>query len=209
MSNIRFTENLTGKRILQYISSELKTEVFRKVIHLFAAFVPLLAGINLFITQILLAAVVVVYCWSEYMRIKGKRVILISGITMRAARTRDKDGFVGGPVTMAVGTMLALILFPLPAASIAIYALAFGDSAASLGGKTFGRVKLPGFRGKTLEGSLSCFSVVFAVTLVITSDLYVSLLIAGISTVLELVPIKDLDNLMIPLGTGLAAAFLL
>ena len=58
---------------------------------------------------------------------------VVSGLTVAAARPGDA-GFVLGPATLGLGAMLALLLYPLPASAIAIYALAFGDAAASVVG---------------------------------------------------------------------------
>ena len=188
---------------------EITTELFRKSIHMLVAFVPALASINIELTQFFLAAAVIIYSVCELMRLNGRQVLLISGITAAASRERDKGQLVLGPITLAVGAMLALMLYPLKAAEIAIYALAFGDSAASIVGKFFGRIVIPGFGKKTLEGALSCFSVVFIVTLVISRNVSGAFLIAAVTTLIELIPVKDLDNLLIPVGAGLAAVIFL
>ncbi|MDC7126343.1 MAG: phosphatidate cytidylyltransferase [Spirochaetales bacterium] len=191
-------------------SSEIRTELFRKCIHLMVAFVPLAASVNLFATKSFLVAAIVVYSVCEAMRLNGRRVLLISGITDAASRTRDKGHFVLGPVALAVGTLLALMLYPSTAAAVGIYALAFGDSAASIVGKFFGRIKYPEILGKkTLEGTLACFVAVFIVTFAIGADIKAAFIIAAIAAVTELVPIKDLDNLLIPVFTGMVAMLLL
>ncbi|MBI9107275.1 MAG: phosphatidate cytidylyltransferase [Spirochaetales bacterium] len=189
--------------------SEIKTELFRKSIHVLVAFVPALATINIEITQLALALAVVLYSTSELMRLNGRQVLLISGITAAASRERDKGHMVLGPVTLAVGAMLALMLYPLKAAEIAIYALAFGDSAASIVGTLFGKIVIPGFGKKTLEGTLACFAAVFIVTFSITQNISAAFIIASAAALIELIPIKDLDNLLIPVGTGLVAVLIL
>jgi dolichol kinase len=45
--------------------------------------------------------------------------------------------------------MLSLLLYPDPAASIAIYALAFGDGLASLVGKLVGRIRPASLWGRS------------------------------------------------------------
>lgn len=188
---------------------EITTELFRKSIHVLVAFVPALASINIQYTQIFLASAVIAYTLSELMRQNGRQVALISNITAAAARERDRGHIVLGPITLAIGAMLALMLYPLKAAEIAIYALAFGDSAASLVGKLFGRIVLPGFGKKTLEGTLACFAAVFAVSMLISRNLLGSLVVAAAATLIELIPIRDIDNLLIPVGTGLVASMIL
>lgn len=53
--------------------------------------------------------------------------------------------------------LLLLSLMPLPLGIIAVAVLGFGDPAAALVGRKFGRIKVPGNR--TLEGSLTFFAV--------------------------------------------------
>lgn len=205
MSDSRLLSTAVKPKNIQISYNEVRTEIFRKGIHMMVALVPAAASLNLFITLMMLASTVIIYSVCETYRLNGRAVLVISGITAAAARKRDQGGFVFGPVTLAVGTMLALMLYPSTAAAVAIYALAFGDSAASLVGKLFGKIRLPGFGKKTLEGTLACGSAVFISTLAVTSDISAAMTVAVSAAVIELVPIKDLDNLLIPVGTGLVA----
>lgn len=200
---------MSDSRAANISYGEIKTELFRKSIHIMVALVPAFASINIYITESFLAASIIVYSVCETMRMQGRQIVLVSGITAAASRKRDAGHFVLGPVTLAVGALLALMLYPSTAAAVAIYALAFGDSVASIVGKFFGSIRLRGFGSKTLEGSLACFGAVYVSTLVVTADVKTSLLIALTATLIELVPVKDLDNLLIPVGTGLAAVFLI
>ena len=209
MSDSRLVSATAKTKSIKIAYEEIRTELFRKAIHMMVALVPAAAAVNVFVTLLLLGSAVIIYSICETYRLNGRAVAVISGITVAAARKRDGGGFVFGPVTLAVGAMLALMLYPSAEAAIAIYALAFGDSAASLVGKIFGRISLPGFNGKTLEGSLACMAAVFISTYAITDNLSASVSVAVSATVIELVPIKDLDNLLIPVGTGLTALIVL
>lgn len=182
---------------------EIRKELFRKGIHLFIAFVPPLASINLFATFILLGCGTLVYSVSELLRYRGIRVPIISAVTEYAARERDKGKIVLGPATLGLGAMAALFFYPDPAASLAIYALAFGDGLSSVFGKLFGSVKIPYCNGKTYVGSLSCFIAVFFFSLILVKSPGLALVTAVSATILEAIPLKDLDNIIIPLGTGL------
>ncbi len=190
------------------IGEELQKELFRKSIHVLIALVPLLASINIGVTLALLGSGTLVYTYTEMLRLSGRRVVLISRITMLAMRDRDQGHFVLGPVTLGIGAMIALLLYPEPAASIAIYSLAFGDSIASIVGKLLGRVRIPLAGGKTLAGSIACFFVVYFITNRITGNPIDSVLIALIATLLELFGSRDLDNIVLPMGTGFAASLL-
>jgi dolichol kinase len=101
--------------------------------------------------------------------------------------------------------MAALFFYPEPAAALAIYALAFGDSFSSVFGKLFGRIKIPFTGGKSVVGSIACFTAVFLITYLVVPEIKGALLIAGGAMVLEALPLKDLDNVIIPVGTGFFA----
>jgi dolichol kinase len=105
--------------------------------------------------------------------------------------------------------MLALLLYPSTAAAIAVYALAFGDGLASLAGKMFHTPRIPGTRGKTIAGSLACFAAVLLSCLRLTGSPWKALLLALAATALEMIPVRDFDNLILPVGTGFLATQLL
>jgi dolichol kinase len=182
----------------------------RKSLHVLIAFVPSLA--QLFgpaATMTLLAAGTLFYSVAEALRLSGMQVALVSRVTVLASRSHGSAGFELGPVTLGLGAMLSLFFYPASAAAIAIYALAFGDGFASLGGKLFGLTPMPELSGKTLEGSTICYVAVFLAAFAVTRDPGASVIIAAGATALEAIPSKDLDNILLPLGTGLIATALL
>ncbi|MFW5642414.1 MAG: diacylglycerol/polyprenol kinase family protein [Alkalispirochaeta sp.] len=196
---------LIQKRI-HTISRELTTELIRKSIHLSIALVPVVAGyIGTGPTLALLAAGTLLYAYAEVQRQHGVVVPIISRVTELASRQRDLNRFVLGPVTLGVGAMLALLLYPDPAASIAIYALAFGDGLASLFGKIFGRTRIPATGGKTFEGSVACAGAVAVATYAVVPIPGVVVAVTMGSTLLEMLPTGDADNLILPVGAGLIA----
>lgn len=184
---------------------EIRTEIIRKSIHLVLAIVPVLAHWNRAFTILLLFIGTIIYSYSEYMRFRGFEIPVLGKITRLAARKRDAGKFVKGPVTLGLGAIIALLLFPEPAASIAIYALAFGDGLSSLVGKSFGTLRIPFSGGKSLEGSLSCFIATMCCAWALTNNAPHAALVALVATAIELVPAKDIDNLLIPVVTGFAA----
>lgn len=189
---------------------EIRIEMLRKSIHLLIALVPSLAFlIGVFPTTLILAAGVLFYATCETLRMYGKEVPVVSAVTSLAARKRDAGKFVLGPITLGLGAMLSLILYPEPAASIAIYALAFGDGLSSLVGKLFGTIRLPFTGGKSLEGSLTCFTAVFVSAYALSGKALPSAAVALIATLTEACPLKDFDNIILPLVTGCAALLLL
>ena len=199
----------TGSRLsLSFIPTWLRGELVRKSLHMLIAFVPSIAATAGVPTAlILLSFGTLVFAVAEYLRLNGHTVAIITPLTVIASRGRDQDRFVLGPVTLAVGAMLALLLYPSTAAALAVYALAFGDGIASLFGRAFGQTKI--IAGKTVEGSLACFAAVWFVTLLVTGRIEIAMAITVVATVLEALPTDDLDNIILPAGVGLVAMVLL
>jgi phytol kinase len=187
----------------------LQGELIRKILHLLIALVPLLASYDLEATVALLAGGTLFYVFAEKMRTTGRTVFIVSDLTVIASRESDRGRFVLGPVTLGVGALLALLLYPSTAAALAIYALAFGDGLASLAGKLLRTPRIPLTRGKTLAGSLACFLAVLLSSMRLTGNPLKALVIAAIATALEMIPVRDFDNLILPVGVGFAASLLL
>ncbi|MDR0629223.1 MAG: phosphatidate cytidylyltransferase [Treponema sp.] len=162
-----------------------------------------MAAISRPFTMILLMMGTLVYTYMEIARLSGVEIPFISSLTNMASRSRDRGHFVLGPVTLGIGSSLALLLYPDPAASIGIYALAFGDGFASLVGKMFGRFRPAFLLGKSIEGSAACFTAVFFTSYQVSYDYKTALLAAVSTTVVEALPLNDYDNLVIPLVVGL------
>jgi dolichol kinase len=82
----------------------------------------------------------------------------------------------------------------------AIGCLAFGDAAAALVGKAFGRTKILGGH-KSLEGSLACFAACFATMIGVGARPGASLAAALAATAVELLPTTGFfnDNLWMPI----------
>lgn len=189
---------IRGIDIRKY-ANDIAKEFFRKGIHICTAFVPLFLKFAYVPVLVLLSLVLCLYIICEIMRMKGKNVPIISAITQAAARKRDNNKFVLGPVTLALGVLITAIAFPLEYAKIGIYALAFGDGLASLAGKLLGHIKIPFTRGKTVVGSLTCFVAIFITTFICHKSCQLALIIAFVGMIIELFPLKDLDNLYIPI----------
>lgn len=190
-------------------AGELAIELTRKSIHLLIAFVPLLLSLSKPLTIVLLGGGIAAYCVFESLRMRGIRVPLVSELTARAARIRDAGRFVAGPITLGLGALASVLVFKPVPASIAIYILAFGDGFSSLVGKIAGRVRLPFTKGKSLEGSVTCFIVSFLSAYLVSRQALPSLAIALGATVTEALPTKDLDNIILPLAAGFIASLVL
>ena len=188
-------------------NSEFKTEILRKSIHFLIALSPSMASINRPLTVLFLLAGTLGYTFMEHLRLSGIKVPVISSITSMASRSRDAGHFVLGPVTLGLGALLALLLYPSPVASIAIYALAFGDGFASLVGKLFGKRRPSFLFGKSAEGSLACFTAVFISAYAVSGSIHIATVAAFTATLVEALPLDDYDNIAIPVTVGLAVQF--
>jgi dolichol kinase len=97
--------------------------------------------------------------------------------------------------------VLATALFfpPIPA-RVGIFALAFGDGCASLAGILWGRTPHPFAKGKTVSGSLACFTAIILSTFAVIHNAAASLVTALVGSVLESIPLGDWDNVVLPLA---------
>ena len=184
-------------------------ELFRKSIHICSSFVPLFLKLAYWPVIILLILAVILYTVSEILRSKNIELPVISKITEIAARKRDENHFVLGPVTLVLGILTAALLLPLDCARVGIFALAFGDGLASLMGKLFGKITIPGAHGKTAAGSLTCFFAVFVSTFCCCRNCFISLCVALCAMFIEILPLSDFDNLIIPPAIGMIYSILI
>ncbi|MBE6354065.1 phosphatidate cytidylyltransferase [Treponema sp.] len=206
---------MTIRRRLNGILSRQKIntitkEVFRKSIHLCSSFVPFFLSLAYRPVIVLLILAVIFYSVCEILRLKGYTIPLITEVTTAAARKRDENKFVKGPVTLCTGIILTALLFDSVSSTVGILALAFGDGLASLCGKLFGKVTIPFTQGKTVAGSLACFTAIFISCAAVCYYCGIegsgkALIIAGTGMLIEVMPLKDMDNIIIPIA--LAAVF--
>lgn len=187
---------------------EIKKEIFRKSIHLCGAFIPFFLKKDFWLIIILLLLVCVIYFISELLRLKNIRMPIVSHITIFASRKRDENKVSLGPITLVLGIVLASILLPLNYATAGIFALSFGDGFASLVGKIFGKIKISHTGGKTLEGSLACFFAVAISVSLLTKNILLGFLTGLFAMLIEILPLLDFDNLIIPVFTGFFLQFL-
>ncbi len=189
---------------------DIKKEVFRKSIHICSALIPFFLYRWRVQVLVALAVVVALYSVAELLRLKkGIQIPLVSSVTAAAARKRDENKFVLGPVTLSCGIILCALLWNSLPAAIGIYSLAFGDGLASLSGKLFGKVQIPLTQGKTAAGSLTCFAAIFIATFLACRKSSVAILVASAGMFIELLPLKDFDNILIPIVLGGVAQYLL
>lgn len=195
-------------------------EITRKSLHILICGVPFLAGVSEALILSLLIGGLAVYTISELYRLSGPDTVrilpmrLIGRTVLFTARRGEEQRFVFGPVTLALGAIATLLLFTEVPMSAGIYALAFGDTSATLVGRAFGTnqtdEEAAGLsRRKSLAGSLACLIVSGLSVYVVTGNLVVGLAGGFAAALCERVTIPDLDNLIIPLGTALIVSLMI
>jgi dolichol kinase len=151
--------------------------------------------------------------------------VVINAISFRFRLIRSMEG-----ERRNVGTILyplsiaALLLWSFgtaraPYAAAGVLAMTYGDAAASLVGRRFGRRHYRvGPQRRTLEGSLTMAVVSYLAILgallwmgveLDTAHLGAALLTALVATLLEAVSLYGFDNLLVPVGTALTLTWLL
>lgn len=183
----------------QWLSA--RHELFRKTIHIGAVLVPLMSAWSRDFALWLVGSVWVVFVLSELARIQGVAFPVISTITWRAMRAWESRGIAVGPILFGAGIWLTLRFFPPHAAAIGVLVLALGDTAASFVGRAFGETLLPHNPGKTVVGSLSLFAVGVIIA-IFYIPLPAALLVGGTAMLVESLPVRGLDNLLLPLSTA-------
>jgi dolichol kinase len=183
------------------ILPDIATEAVRKSLHFLIALAPAIARLSYPLAILALAAGVLAYSVMEGLRLSGVNVPLVSALTSMASRQRDAGRFALGPVTLGIGALLALLLFPFNAAVIGILALAFGDGFAGLFGK-LGKIRPAFLFGKSIEGSFACFAATFLSAFFVSKNVSLSLAAALAATAVEALPLENYDNIALPLAVG-------
>lgn len=173
----------------------------RKLIHVFAAVVPFMAGLAPALTLTSLCALVVVYTAAEWTRLNGKTFPLVGHITASCIRSEERRHFVLAPITLTLGVVISLIFFSYEVSVAVILILAFADSIAALVGRAWGTRRIPYNRSKSVQGSAAAFMVAYLCA-ALYFPVMVSAVAAIVSTLIESLPIGD-DNIAIPVGTGI------
>lgn len=183
-------------------SREFIFEFMRKSVHLVSIFIVLIYeffGKDAVLWVLMLFLVAVLFL--EYFRLeKDMKIPFFYRMYREHEATR-----LGGHIYFALGSIAVISLFDKEIAYAAVLMTTFGDMAAALIGKFYGKRRI--FKeifknDKSLEGSVSEFIIDLFVGLVIIGDPIVSLVMAFIATLTETAVNKIDDNLIIPIFSG-------
>ena len=200
---------MDGVTVVQTIAPaapRIRRELARKTFHVSSALLPLLVWMapRWMALAVLLpmAAVAVAVDWTR-LRFRTPRYWFLR-YTRRMLRHHERRRFAGATY-MAVAYAAAVVLFPKPIAVMAMLFNGFGDAAAALVGKRFGRHRTAW--GKSWEGFAAGLAVNLAVGLTISalsSELPALAAVAGgaAAAVLEFLDLPVDDNVRVTLGGG-------
>ena len=181
---------------------EFVFEIMRKSVHLISLFIVLIyefLGKETVLWVLMLFLVTVLFL--DYLRLEHSM-----RIPFFYTMYRDQEANrLGGHIYFALGAISAIALFSREIAYAAILMTTFGDMAAALIGKFYGKKRV--FKGifnnnKSIEGSVSEFIVDFLIGFLITGNPAVSLVMSFFATLTETAVNKIDDNLVIPIFSG-------
>lgn len=204
---IKLLPVIKGEKHAKFLPT--RRDLIRETIHASGIFIPFLVIIfSKPWVAIGITTLIAAYSISELMRIQGRNMPIVSSITRRAALQSELYEIALAPLYFAFGILLTLLIFPAPASNAAIAMFALGDSAASIIGPAISKKPLPYNRAKTLGGSMGGFFFAFLAGLIFLPP-WIALIGAAIAMTIEYLPLPINDNLMIPIGTGLALTFII
>jgi dolichol kinase len=170
-----------------------RDEIKRKVFHLLSLVYVFgywyLSEITIVCGLAIAISIVVLF---EYLRFKILKLNNFFKNNFKGFYRLEEADKISGLTGTLSGALLAIMIFPRRDMVFASFLyFVFGDSAAALVGKIFGRHKT--FTGKSLEGSLACLVVCFIVGFFIFNWQF-ALAGATIAAIVETVPWKIGDN---------------
>jgi len=186
----------------------LRDELVRKITHIlagvlgmaFALCIETTYGITT-LTQVLFVGLLLALV-SDYLRVEH-------GVKTNLVRFLLRNREVGRlhAVTYALlAVLVATIVFDRDITYASAATFFFGDAAAAICGRLWGRKKL--YHKKSYVGTGAMFVVSAAVAIPITSSLPVGLTIAAVATIIELLSEKIDDSILIILFSGVAGQLL-
>lgn len=183
-------------------SREFVLEILRKSVHMVSILIVLIYEFYgkeaiLWVLMLFLVTVLIL----DYFRVEHGIRIPFFYVMYRKS---ESDRF-GGHIFFALGAISVISLFSREIAYAAILMATFGDLAAALIGKFYGkrRVFKKLFKNdKSIEGSASEFIIDFLIGLLIIGNPIVSLVMAFLATLTETAVNKIDDNLIVPVFAG-------
>jgi dolichol kinase len=196
-------------RLVQPLASDHVTigqELARKSFHLTLFLVPLwyfsVPG-PLGLLGLIIATFAVVY--GDVLRIrdpKAKR--LFNRYFQSMIRGEEREDLLGSTYYI-LGAVVTVLLYDRFVAVTALLFLVFGDTAAALAGRRYGKRR---YWGKSLAGSAACFGCCVILGAAIFRAPWIAAAGAAAATIAEALPSSIDDNIRIPLVSGIVMQIL-
>lgn len=192
------------------MAPDMMDEIRRKAIHIMIIFVLIgyyIISINYGKPKAMLClvALLIVFFILEYLRLDlGIRMPFIEKLI------RPKEQFrVYGVIYFLCGTIIALAVFDFKIAVAAILMATFGDMAAALVGKRFGKTLL--CKNKTSQGCTAelIVNLVVGLAVMFGSNIYIPIAMAFTATIVETLADELDDNLLVPIFSGFVGQILI
>lgn len=179
-------------------------ELRRKSIHIACSLLPL--GYYFYLSReqivIICSIICILFLIAEFLRFThGKSKQLFSLIFSSLLRDDEKNKHITGATYLFLSATVTFIIFEKAIAIPAVLILTVSDSLAAIVGKMtdFGR-----FFNKSLSGSVAFFvSSVVIIRLCLPELGWLVMLVAVLITVIEALPLKINDNILIGVGTAI------
>ena len=181
----------------------IKKELERKLIHLSTSIIPIMYFfINADREQIIFLCVFISigFLAVDLLRfLSGFAEKHFLRIFSKLLRTAEYKTDLTGATYLFIGLSISVILFPREVAIPAMLFLTIADPFAAVAGKTMGLKRI---FNKSLGGFIAFFMTASLISLVFTSLGLLGVVIAFLTAIVEIVPIKINDNLSIPIFSG-------
>ncbi|MGH7718734.1 MAG: hypothetical protein ACREON_07820 [Gemmatimonadaceae bacterium] len=167
----------------------------RKAIHLLSVAIPLLyaGGLPRRALLVVLSVASVVALTVEVGRARHARTReLFHRATGPMLRPHEHTRWCGA-TWLALSFLGSVALYPPDVAIAAMWGVAVGDAAAALVGRALGRHPI-GHSGKTLEGTVACFSAVLLGALMVARLSWVESFLAAAAAAVAEIPQRPLDD---------------
>jgi dolichol kinase len=146
----------------------LQRELARKAIHLLSAAAPIAyaGGLRVALLAWTLGAAAALAIIVELGRRTSAAIQRLLDRSVGALFREHEHASVTGATWLVLALLGSALLLPRPLAIATMWAVAVGDPAAALVGRSIGRVRLRA-GGKSLEGALACLAITFAGSLLV------------------------------------------